>query len=183
MNKYLSKLSLNIEPLTIDIRDKNDQKYRHTELGLDTINPDMKAFLESFGVGVLMVEIFYTPPFMSRGIHIDTAQGGDITKLNWIYCEGENIMNWYEPKPDAPRNIAETPVSTNFVSYKDSEVNLVHSEKMTTNNVIVQVGTPHNVRNLRYPRWALCFTICHLKDKSRITIAEAQEIFKDYLVN
>jgi hypothetical protein len=183
MNKYLSKLSLNIEPLTIDICDKNDKGYRHSDLGVNSINPAMKTFLESLGVGVLMVEVFYTPPFMNRGIHIDTAQGGDITKLNWVYCEGDHIMNWYEPKPDAPRNIAMTGVSTNYVSYKDSEVNLVHSEKMTTNNIIVQVGSPHNVRNLRYPRWALCFTICYLKDNSRITIAEAQEIFKDYLVN
>jgi hypothetical protein len=128
-----------------------------------------------------MAEVFFTPPFLKRGIHIDTAIGGDITKLNWVYCEGDHQMNWYEPKPDAPRTIAETAVSTNYVSYKESEVNLLHTEKFSNANVIVQVGIPHNVRNLRYPRWALCFTICHLSDRSRITVEQAQSIFKDYI--
>lgn len=67
MNNYLSKLSLNIEPLTIDICDKSDKAYRHSELSIDTINPEMKTFLESLGVGVLMAEVFlYSSLYDSR---------------------------------------------------------------------------------------------------------------------
>jgi hypothetical protein len=181
MNKFSTKVILPHEPLTIDICDKTDREYRHSEVPLDKIHPDMKALLERLGVGILMAEVFFTPPFLKRGIHIDTAIGGDITKLNWIYCEGDNQMNWYEPKPDAPHTISETAVSTNYVSYRESQVNLLHTEKFSNANVIVQVGIPHNVRNLRYPRWALCFTICHLSDRSRITVEQAQSIFKDYI--
>lgn len=183
MNKFSTTVSLPYEPLTIDIRDMSDRVYRHSEVSLDKINPAMKAFLESKGVGVLMAEVFYTPPFLKRGIHIDTATGGDITKLNWIYCQGEHLMNWYEPKLDANHTIAKTTVSTHYVSYQDSEVNLIHTEKFATSNVIVQVGIPHSVHNLRHPRWSLCFTICHLSDKSRITVEQAQSIFKDYICN
>jgi hypothetical protein len=180
MNKYLSKVSLNIEPLTIDICNPDDKQYRHYELGLDTINPEMKSFLESLGVGVIMVEVFYTPPFMERGIHIDTPNGGDITKLNWLYCEGEHRMHWYNQKAEG--EVQQNRVATKLIHFTKDQVELIHTETLTTNNVLVHVGVPHNVRNLRHRRWAICLTICKLNSTNRITVAESQQIFKDYII-
>jgi hypothetical protein len=180
MNKYLSKVSLNIEPLTIDICNPDDKQYRHYELGLDTINPKMKSFLESLGVGVIMVEVFYTPPFMERGIHIDTPNGGDITKLNWLYCEGEHRMHWYNQKAEG--EVQQNRVATKLIHFTKDQVELIHTETLTTNNVLVHVGVPHNVRNLRHRRWAICLTICKLNSTNRITVAESQQIFKDYII-
>lgn len=180
MNKYLSKVSLNIEPLTIDICNSDDKQYRHYELGLDTINPEMKSFLESLGVGVMMVEVFYTPPFMERGIHIDTPNGGDITKLNWVYCEGEHRMHWYAQKAEG--EVQKNRVATKLVHFTKDQVELLHTEVLTTNNILVHVGIPHNVRNLRHRRWAICLTICKLNSTNRITVAESQQIFKDYII-
>jgi hypothetical protein len=180
MNNYLTKVSLNIDPLILDIRNPEDKQYRHYELSLDTINPEMKSFLESLGVGVLMVEVFYTPPFMERGIHIDTPEGGDITKLNWIYCEGEHRMHWYNQIEQG--EVQQNRVSTKLVNFTKNQVELIHTESMTTDNVIVHVGIPHNVRNLRHRRWAICFTVCKLNSTTRIPIAEMQQIFKDYII-
>lgn len=180
MNKYLSKVSLNIEPLTIDICNPEDREYRHYELGLDTINPEMKSFLESLGVRVIMVEVFHTPPFMERGIHIDTPNGGDITKLNWLYCEGEHRMHWYAQKAEG--EVQKNRVATKLVHFTKDQVELIHTEVMTTNNILVHVGVPHNVRNLRYRRWSICFTISKLNSTTRIPMAEAQQIFKDYII-
>jgi hypothetical protein len=182
MNNFLTNVSLNIEPLTFDVRNPDDKLYQHYELDLNTINPKMKSFLQGLGIKVSMIEVFFTPPYKTRGIHIDTAHGGDITKLNWVYCDGDNIMNWYEPKLDISRIIQNESVSTSYLSYEPDEVNLVHSETLTSNNVIVQVGSAHNVKNLKDPRWAICFTIHHLHDGSRVTVSQAQEIFKDYII-
>jgi hypothetical protein len=181
MNKFLTNVKLNIEPLIFDIKNSTDRTYKHYKLELDAVNPEMISFLKSLGIGILMVEVFFTPPFLKRGIHIDTAHGGDITKLNWIYCQGENIMNWYKTKEGVQRIVKATPVSTSFVSYEANEVELIHTEKIINSNVIVQVGIPHNVQNLKYPRWATCFTICKLQDRSRITVEEAHLLFKDYI--
>jgi len=182
MNKFLTNVNLNIEPLIIDIKDSDDRIFKHYKLELNAVNPEIKSFLEKLGIGILTVEVFFTPPFMKRGIHIDTAYSGDNTRLNWIYCQGENIMNWYTPKGGVQPMIKDTLVSTKSLSYNANQVELIHIEKIISGTVIVQVGIPHNVQNLRYPRWSVCFSICKLQDKSRITVEEAQLLFKNYII-
>ena len=182
MSKYLSRVKIDIEPLTINICDPEDNRvYRHYVLGLDTINPEMITFLASLGVQVQSVEVFYTPRFMERSIHIDTPDGGDITRLNWVYCEGESRMHWYKQLEEGTlgNSNAEHPL----LQFTKKQVELIHSETITNDTVIVHVGIPHNVQNLRYRRWALCFTISKLNRKARFSMEEAREVFKDYLID
>jgi hypothetical protein len=182
MQDFLTRLSLNIEPITINPCNPEDKIYRHSQLSLDLVTPQMHSFLEKLEVRVGMVEVFFTPRLLARITHIDTDKSGDIVKLNWIYCAGKNVMNWYKPKEKSNPIIEDTPVATKFVSYKNSEVELIHSEILTTNTVLAQVGVPHNITNFMHPRWSICFTIFHLKNDSRITMDEARCIFKDYII-
>ena len=182
MNKFVNYVSLNMEPLKFDIRKMTGEKYTHRLLDHSDINPEIENLLDSLGITVGLAEVFFSRPYSEKEIHTDTTKSGDYAKLNWIYSAGDSYMNWYVPTEPGGAEVKQTISSTNYIGYTSDQVVLVHSEKINTASVIVQVGIPHNIKNLTHPRWAVCFVLRNKLDQSRLSVAEAHYLLRDYII-
>jgi hypothetical protein len=179
-NIYCNKLKLDIPPL-VESYDITSVQDSHTSVSLDQIHPKMREWLDSMGINVIWVEIFYRKPGDHGGVHTDSTPG-DFTKINWIYGGKSSRMFWYtvtDPKAiDRKPNI--TPVDTNYTSFRMSEVKPVYSEELL-GVYLLQVGAPHLVLNPSEDRYCLCFVLTD-KTGKRLTMSESYEILKDYIV-
>jgi hypothetical protein len=119
---------------------------------------------------------------MSGGIHVDLKTPGDYAKINWVFGGEDSCMHWYTIKDEFKNKPASTSiVSTSYVSYTASEVNLVYSENFRKPSLL-QVGVPHNVINGNQERFAVSMVFSDSKSGLRPTLAEAKEIFKHHLI-
>ena len=150
------------------------------------LSHELKQFFLKHNQEIMVCEIFYRYPNIFSSIHSDNAQRGDYSKMNWILDGEDSEMHWYTIN-DKFRNKIEpetkntSPINSYSITYKPAEVDLVYSENVR-GPALVQVGTPHNVRNGNQERW--CVSIV-FRDRSlgrRPTMVEANEIFKQYLI-
>ncbi len=179
MNSYCNPLNISIQPLKSDI---DIRSYRRPQeiLPLEVINPEIKDLFLNLGIKITFIEVFYRPPGNIGSIHID-SKGGDYSKINWIYDGKNSVMEWFRIKPgvaDQTTSI-ETSAGTSYISYDESEVELVHRE-FITGPALVQVGVLHRVINPEQDRWCLCFVLCSMENR-RLKICTATEILKDYI--
>lgn len=179
-NLYCNKLNLTIPPL-VESYDVTSVTSPHTSVGADQIHPKMREWLDSLGINVIWIEIFYRKPGQHGGVHTDNAPG-DFTKINWIYGGKNSRMMWFEvTDPKAlDRKAIQTSVETNYIAYSMSEVKPVYSEELL-GAYLLQVGVPHIVLNPREDRYCLCFVLAD-KTGKRLTMSESYEILKDYVI-
>lgn len=179
-NIYSNKLNLDIPPL-IESYDITNVTASHTSVSTDQIHPKMREWLDSLGINVIWIEIFYRKPGEHGGVHTDDSPG-DFTKINWIYGGKNSRMLWYEvTDPKAlNRKPKQTSVATNYIEYSFNEVKLVYSENLS-GVYLLQVGVPHIVLNPHEDRYCLCFVLAD-KNDNRLTMTESCEILKDYII-
>jgi hypothetical protein len=178
-NLYCNKLNLNISPLKEEY-DVTSVTTPHTSVELDMIHPAMREWLDSLGITVPWIEIFYRKSGQHGGVHTDSIPG-DFTKINWIYGGKNSKMIWYkitDPKA-LDRKPNTTSVETNYIAYAMSEVSPVYAEELL-GAYLLQVGVPHIVLNPREDRYCLCFVLAD-KTGKRLTMPESYELLKDYI--
>jgi hypothetical protein len=178
MTVYCKSLNLTISPL-INEADIVKQTERHIEINLNRINPHLTAVLKLLGVRVSYAECFRLNPYQENNIHTDTERG-DYTKINWIYGGKDSTMSWYTPNSDNSKNLMYTATGTTYENYTIDEVTLMHRQHLSSPS-LVQVGVPHDVQNYSELRHALSFVIA--KGNNRLTMSEAIDIFKDYIID
>lgn len=179
MNMYCNSLNFTIPPLSgFDIYSTPSHQI---PIELKYINPDIKELLSSLGIFVNYAELFYRKPRHQGTIHADN-NGGDFTKINWVYGGRGSSMHWFEIKESIDlenKPILYTQANTEYKQYRLAEVDHKYQSKML-GPCLVQVGKPHLVMNPLEDRYALCFVLVDETGK-RIPMAEAQQKLKDYI--
>jgi len=178
-NIYCHKLKLDIPPLK-NFNIKNITQ-THVSINLEEINPEIKEWLDSLGISVTWIEVFYRRPGNYGGIHSD-GDKGDCAKINWIYGGKGSGMNWYQviDSKALSRKSNFTVVNTGYIPYSVNEVKEVYSAKLT-GPYLLQVGIPHSVFNPHEERYCLCFL---LKDKhgNHLPMSTAYNILSNYII-
>jgi hypothetical protein len=167
-------LTLPFQPLLPNVQ----LEKRHANLDRSTqVTPELLAWVNDLGLEVQVFESFYCYPNKTGGIHTD-AQGGDITKINWIVCDGASTMNWYAVKDSVVKHPKPNSLNTLYTTYDPNEVTLVHSQEVKFPS-IVQAGVPHDITNGNNDRW--CLSLVLAKNNKRIKMSTALEIFKPWI--
>lgn len=178
-NMYCNKLYFSVAPLIPEV-DITKFKDPQTKLSVSFINPEIKKLLNDVGIVVNYIELFCRPAGNISSIHCD-EQGGDFTKINWIYGGRGSDMAWYTVKETtAPRHGSKTGVNTDYIAYQRNEVDIVHYEHLQ-GPYLVQVGAPHLVINPVETRFCLCFVITD-KNGNRITMENSQALLRKFMV-
>jgi hypothetical protein len=173
LNIPLFKEGVSIEDISKQPIDRLNQKIH--------LNKDLLTFFDSLNLIVLLVETFFKRPGNTDHIHIDNS-GGDYVKLNWVFGGGDSRMCWYKPIDSLNKTVLRTTIGTPYVSYLPDEVIEIESV-VVSNPTLVQVGIPHDVQDVTEDR--LCVSILFLNKKTgkRLTMADARELFQQYLRN
>jgi hypothetical protein len=162
-------------------------------LNEEILNPEFQSLLRSLGVDLKPTfEVFQTPPNSFANIHTDntkytTDSVGDIVKLNFVFGGKGSKMGWWKEKPGITNTCEAVtsrvrPLRHPHMSYYPDEVDLIaeHEIKFPT---LVQVGPPHNIWTGDEQRYCLCLIPIWPDTGIRLTMPEALEVFKDYLVH
>jgi len=161
----------------------NKELAKHSKLDINTeLRQEVKDFFDKYNMFIEVVEIFYLFPYGSMSIHNDRAVPGDFSKVNWIYGGKDSVMNWYKvlngSGGGAP--LYTTPINSPSLQYRPHEVELVHTQTVGQPS-LVQVGCPHNVVNGSEERFCVSVVFKHKSTRSRVTMQESLEIFKNYI--
>jgi hypothetical protein len=183
MSIYYKHLNLNI-PFLNDSAPLNKLKTQYqTDMNESIemyIHPSFIDLLKSKSVYVSHIESFFSEPNINLPIHIDSV-GGDYVKINYIIGGVDSIMYWYQAKPDVHVEPKLTTINTQYFSFEKDQVELVDSTPINPVS-IVQVGIPHNITNPINHRLCISMCINHYHNHQRLTMAEATDIFSEYIL-
>lgn len=178
MNEYCIDLNFNFSPLHnhIDLQNMGFENYWNLIPTSHLNHKLIKLFLE-LDLDFPQAAIFYSNGSATHPIHADYYYPTDVTKINWVFGP-DHIMNWYKT---SKINAHSTWQGKNFVPYNSNEVELVHSQKVSTPSLI-QVGIPHNVVNFSGNRICVSVALFYRRTKKQLTMQEARTLFKNYIV-
>jgi hypothetical protein len=143
------------------------------------INENIFQFFKSLNLKISLVETFYKTPGATGSIHTD-VDGGDYTKLNWVFGGRESQMCWYKPKARVKKRISVTSANTRYLSFNALEVDEIERTPIT-GPVLVQVGIPHHIINVKESRYCVSFVFLN-QNNQRLTMKESVNVFKDYIL-
>lgn len=176
---YYLNLPIKFEPNPIDMGDKY-----HVVYPLERIEKEFRQWFNTIGVMIGHGEQFLLKPD-GRDFHIihtDDFGVDPIVKLNYVYCDEPHRMNWYKLKPGVELTTAYSPAGTPYATCTMEECDLVYSAQCGQPS-LVNVLELHDVSKVTAPRTCYSFVLVHNKAPyKRLSWAEAEEIFKDYMV-
>ena len=185
MSIYYKHLNLNIPVINDSAPLQNLKLKEQTDMNSELksyIHPEFLNLLKSKNVLIGHIESFYTYPGIKMKIHTD-CDGGDYIKINYVMGGKNSLMNWYQPKLGHQPESKLTSINTVYLSFEDHQVDLIDST-MINPLTIVQVGSPHNITNTVEFRLCISMVILHADaNHQRLTMAEATEIFSEYIFN
>jgi len=183
MNKYCAYLNIpfplfkdHVDPLQLP-------KIRHFTLDKDEfINDKLINWFTFLKLEIHIIEVFYTPPNIIGGIHIDVI-GGDYTKLNWQFGGKGSMMNWYSETTTKFRKKRITSVGSSYISVDTDTAIKVHSQPIQ-NPSLIQVGVPHNIENFTEDRWVVSIVYKYpiVDLVARPTWKKSLLLFNEYLI-
>ena len=90
--------------------------------------------------------MFIGPPNFSTSIHIDSLTQS--YALNYVWGDSESKMRWFEITSNEPYKPSLTTSGTDYMMYRDDQVNLVEEIKVPHNTLmLVRTDIPHQVTN------------------------------------
>jgi len=142
-------------------------------LGEETI-----TWLESKNLIVSKIEIFYTAPMFTTAWHVDMNPPQDLAKLNFVYCEGINYMQW----GIVDENIEDLSYQTNSVGTMflncDNKISTITDQCHIKKSALVNVGKPHRIVNQsNHNRWCVSLLLWKANPRERLTFHESLNIF------
>jgi hypothetical protein len=149
----------------------------HVNVDPKIINPYWYNLMESNGLILRRVELFYGPPSTPYilGIHIDNGHG-DRSKINWVFGGEGSTMHWYRVVNEKPKEKLTTPVGSKYNVYEPDEVQLMHSN-VIKNPSLIQAGIPHNIINPGSERWCYSMVVEDPKTQDNVTFGRLKRIF------
>lgn len=176
MNYFVHLTKLDLHPIPLEYHAELKKAY-HTSVDLNLLNLNLINILEKNDIYICYIETFFSAPHFTQAIHTDSSishkYGGDYVKINWVYCEGESHMNWYEVKENVPQPDIETTVTnTGYIPWRADQVEKVAIDELKFPS-LVQSGCPHNVENGSKHRLCISAVIRYISTNNRITMEEA----------
>jgi hypothetical protein len=146
------------------------------------INKELINWLSDMSVGIKHCEVFYLSPESQSNhiIHLDGELFDDHVKLNFAYCETEELMNWFIPKENAVLISKKTPIDTKYIEADKDQCILVH-RAIIGQPSLINAGQLHSVSDVKSPRYCFSFVLSKIKTNKYLTWDDAVEIFKDYI--
>lgn len=144
------------------------------------LSKEIHDFFNSFNFRIVVAEVFYTYPNGIGSIHSDLNKSGDYSKINWAFGGIGSAMNWYSVNDRTVGSINTTTINSYSIHYPIESVELVHSQAVGCPS-LVQVGCPHHIVNAGEERFCLSIVFHNAISNKRPTMAEALEIFKNYI--
>lgn len=183
MSIYYKHLNLSI-PILNDFAPLDELKSQHQsdineQIGM-YLHPLFMDFLKNKNVYVSHIESFFSCPNINLPIHVDSI-GGDYIKINYIIGGVNSVMHWYTVKSGIQIEPKFTTINTQYFSFETDQVDLVDTTKINPIS-IVQVGVPHNITNPIEDRLCISMCITHWHNHQRLTMAEATDIFSEYII-
>ncbi len=192
MNIFGQLLSINFKP-HLDLIAKlektvNVKSTAHFLIKKEERDCRAVELIESLGLHVHHSELFYTPAFSTRNIHVDGDVGdppyASIFKINWIVGGTGSQMIWYETidgySPEKRKTVAGT-YACIFDPKKCREIFNLQIE----NCALVQAGIPHTVVNQEEPRWAVSYVVSLSAGPGPLqspSVSDIEQKFKNFLI-
>ena len=183
MNKYCAYLNIPFSLFKEHVDPLQLPKIRHFKLDKDEfINDKLIIWFTFLKLEIHLIEVFYTPPNITGGIHIDVT-GGDYTKLNWQFGGKDSVMNWYSETETNFSKKGITSIGSSYISVDADTAIKVHSQSIQ-NPSLVQVGIPHNIENFSEDRWVVSVVYKYPIDNYiiRPTWKRSLSLFNEYLI-
>ena len=174
---YSANLNLNLYPFREDFNFKN-YKFPHCRISQEYLNSELYTFLKKRNLIITLAEFFYNPPDRKTTIHTD-AEGGNYTKLNWVFGGTTSSMCWYKENISNSSIKEKTTIGTDYITYDPHNVSLISKATIKFPS-IVQVGIPHNIINGNEERYCLSIVFFNSKNH-RPTMEESLMIFHDLI--
>ncbi len=175
-------LPFTFQPVFDRSLNKPHAKFKLTEKNQDFIN-----WLQEKDIAITHGERFYLHPIRANHlpIHVDVFlpnQSDDIVKINFVYCDVDTYMNWYELKEDVELEVIPTSVDSYYKVIDREEAKLVHTVK-TDRPRLINAGIPHDIYPpVSMPRYSFSFILIKKSTGVKISWNEALEIFKENIV-
>jgi len=167
--------------LNIPLFDQEIELPRKKISMLDTnlLNKELVEFLKSVNLRIPLVEVFFKNSQYPETIHID-SQGGDYTKLNWVFGGGQSKMCWYKPKPNVKRLSLITEINTLYFYYERADVELIESTQII-NPTIIQVGIPHSIIDVTQDRFCVSLVLRNAITNRRVSMKDTVSLLEKYI--
>lgn len=180
MSKFYKKLQFDFDILK-DIRQITSvstlSKFRPNEI----ITQDLINLVDSIGLTMInSIVLFYPEQSLKSGIHIDDVGISDQVNLNYVIDHGFALTNWYSPIGDYNGD-ASSNIFTKTIRYDINKMTVAESYHITE-CCLFQGGIPHNVSNIKEPRWCVSIKLRH-KNGNIVTWDNAVDLFKEFIVD
>jgi hypothetical protein len=182
MNPYCQDLNFNFPVICSTFDPTKYKGTYHTPLTVDIFETSFVSFIDSLNLKISWIELFYRGPsnLVTYDIHTD-SMGGDYIKINWSFGGKNSIMQWYTVKEGLVKEPSKTALGSQYLSFAENEVDMAHRQPVKFPSII-QAGSPHNVYNPEEDRFCLSIMLRDKTSNNRLTIEDARQLFKDYIV-
>ena len=187
MNRYCLHLDIGLDYILKDPDyfsrlDVTEKKIAQWLIPQEALSNDFISWYESLGLDLWYRELFYTAPHENIFLHSDEINPSSCCKLNWVYDQGNTVMNWYEPNDGISLEWYQNPfVGGSYYSCEEGKYHYAHSDSIQKPS-LVNVTALHDVKNNSdYPRWCVSIAFREVGAEQRLQWDRAVEIFKPYL--
>ncbi len=130
-------------------------------------------------------KMFNSPPNYRYKLHIDGNTHMNCVKLNIVFNSYNTVMNWYKPKNGYQGYMGTNNLNRPVLYWDREHCDLVHTATVDT-VCLINGGEIHdlvNTDNQGQNRHCYSFSLTHPGTRTRVTWAEALELFKDSIIH
>jgi hypothetical protein len=147
----------------------------------EIITQDFINLVDSIGLTIAnSIVLYYPQQSLKSGIHIDDVGIVDQVNLNYVIDYGSALTNWYSPIGDYNGDTSSN-IFTKILRYDINKMSIVESYHITE-CCLFQGGVPHNVSNIKEPRWCVSIKLRH-KNGNIVTWDNAVNLFKEFIID
>jgi hypothetical protein len=181
-NNYHYKLSFPVDFIPTYLEGDTFRNVYPVEL----INQELVDWLNKLNIFVIMAEQYMLDPNGKKSsyeIHRDGQPDvhPDFIKMNYVFCDTPHVMNWYKLHPGKELKNAGIPGGFPFLVCDEGDCDLVHSAEVGQPS-LVNVMELHDVSTVLSKRYCFAFVLGNIETKQPINWNEAEELFKEYII-
>jgi hypothetical protein len=146
----ISDILQNLDFSRFDIQGKTVGHFRLTN---EDLNPKYIEWLDSLDLGIGFAELFYCAPHSNIFVHSDIIDPPETCcKMNWVYCEEDVPMNWYQLIEGAELEFHDNTIGGHYYTAPPEKYEFYKSE-LVRKPSIVNVSDLHGLINTSNSDW------------------------------
>ena len=154
----------------------------HNLYDLSLLSPDFIKWFNQLGIAILFGELFTRHLGQEKiPIHIDKYSDSEHVKINYVYCDGDQLMGWYKLKPGKEIHIGKTILGTEYAWADDDDCEEIYSAAVGKPSLI-NASILHTAPVMTASWRCFSFSIGYLDpSKEKLSWNDAVKILKDYI--